>query len=116
MKHRKIRKALGTLKNVILVNATPPDGTVETVDNVLDAAYEALGREVRHFASNAWRAVREWVEGKKPGALDDMTGTYNLDPRTELYAALDGFDYIFQRAGYPSWQQLRDEWPDAVEG
>ena len=115
MKHRKIRKALNTLHEVILVNANPPEGMIDAIDKVLDAAYDALGEEAKHFASNAWHAVRDWVEGEKPGAFDDMTDIYSLDPRTELYAALDGLDYIFQRAGYPSWRQLRDEWSDAVE-
>jgi len=90
MKHRNIRYTLRLIQDNILVSVRAPSGIVTAVDRLLDAASEALGDKAKYFTFRAHLAVRRWSAGAKAGTpVGNPTVHYQMDPRTELWAALE---------------------------
>ena len=112
MKNKRARVKIAELQDHILVSCEPPGGINEALDYILEAVAATRGSFARTAGLNAIGAAKQWMGGVKPCQRRTVL---TLDPRTKLYMALEWLDEILMEAGYPSWQQLRDEWSDAVE-
>ena len=115
MKNKRARAKIAELQDHILVSCEPPDGINEALDYILEAVAATRGGFAKTAAQHAIVATMHWVRGKQPCKKRKHTSALMLDPRTKLYMALEWLDELLMEAGYPSWQQLRDEWSDAVE-
>ena len=114
MKNKRARAKIAELQDHILVSCEPPDGISEAIEYTLEAVASALGGSANTPAQHAIVAALQWKNSRLP-CQGTGTEVLTLDPRTKLYMALEWLDELLMEAGYPSWQQLRDEWSDAVE-